>query len=99
MWPTASGIETRPGRRHNIVAVVTAAVFVLPVCSSGDPTMPDLSGMSKDEATFILLKEGVEDWTVEWHEGANPLVVVDQEPEPGDPVTEETEALVVLSGE
>ena len=61
--------------------------------------MPDLSGMSKDGATFILLKEGVEDWTVEWHEGTKPTIVIDQEPEAGDSVSDNSEVLIVLSGE
>ena len=86
-------------RGHTIVAVVAAAVFTLSGCSSGDPTMPDLLGMREDEATAVLEEEGIEDVTVEWHEGTKPMVVVDQEPEAGDSVSDNSEVRIVLSGE
>ena len=85
--------------RRIIVAVTAAAVLTLPGCASGDPTMPDLLGMREDEATAVLEEEGIEDWTVEWHEGAKPMVVVDQEPEAGDSVSSNSEIRIVLSGE
>ena len=61
--------------------------------------MPDLSGIREDEATAALEEEGIEDWTVEWHEGTKPMVVVDQEPDEGDSVSENSEVQIVLSGQ
>ena len=90
----ADGVKPTP-----FLAVVAVAVFTLTGCSSGDPTMPDLSGMREGEAEAVLEEEGIEDWTVEWHEGTKPAVVVDQEPEAGDSVSDNSEVRIVLSGE
>ena len=92
-------MRTSVKRRQTLATVAAAAVLTLPGCSSRERTMPDLSGMREDEATAVLEEEGIEDWTVEWHEGANPMVVVDQEPEAGEPVIDDSEVRIVLSGE
>ncbi|HYN35359.1 MAG TPA: PASTA domain-containing protein [Actinomycetota bacterium] len=60
--------------------------------------MPDLTGMRNDESTEAMDEAGIEDYTVEWREGSDPLVVIDQTPEAGEPVTSETEVSVTLSG-
>ena len=73
------------------------AVFVL-ACSSESTTMPDLSGMREEEASAVLRDNGIEDWTVEWAEGENPMVVVDQEPDAGQPVEPDTDVVISLSG-
>lgn len=93
------GHATRFRHRLTLGALVAALVFILLACSPGDPTMPDLSGLHKDEATEALQSEGIEDWTVEWHEGTKPMVVVNQEPEAGAPVTDDSEVRITLSGE
>lgn len=72
-------------------------IAFVPACSD-DKTMPDLSGMRKDEAAAALRANGIRDWTEKWSEGSNPLVVVDQEPDAGEPVDLDTEVLISLSG-
>ena len=79
------------------VLIGMLAVFVL-ACSSESTTMPDLSGMREEEASAVLRANGIEDWTVEWAEGENPMVVVDQEPDAGQPVEPDTEVVISLSG-
>ena len=60
--------------------------------------MPDLHGLDKDESSETMEESGIDDYTVEWHEGENPLVVVDQVPDAGETIDDETEVRIVLSG-
>ena len=88
------------GFRRLTVAVIVGVLAVLSIaCTDDGVTMPDLSGMRKDEATATLRENGIEDWSENWSEGPNPLVVVDQEPNPGEPVGSDTEVEISLSGE
>ena len=96
---TAGTVVSPPKSRLTLGAVVVALSLFLSSCSSGDVTMPDLSGMSKDAATRTLEDAGIKDWTEEWQEGTKPLVVIDQVPEAGETVSDDTEVRVVLSGE
>ena len=79
------------------LALAGALTLSLSACSD-ETTMPDLSGMRKDEAAATLREHGIDDWTEKWSEGPNPLVVVDQVPDPGETVDEDTEVEISLSG-
>ena len=91
-------MERRPKRLRSGIVVGALAMSFLFACSS-ESTMPDLSGMREREASAALRESGIEDWTVKWAEGPNPLVVIDQEPDAGRPVGPETDVLISLSGE
>lgn len=73
-------------------------LLVTPVACSNDLVMPDLTGMSNDESAEAMEDAGIEDYTVHFVEGPNPLEVIDQDPDPGEPINSESEVLVNLSG-
>ncbi len=85
-------------RRLHLKIVISVLAISSFACSSEEATMPELFGMREDEASEALTENGIDDWTVEWHEGENPSVVVNQKPKPGLPVEQETEVLIILSG-
>ena len=73
------------------------AVLSLGACSERE-VMPDLTGMTKDEYGEALNDAGIVKWSEIWREGDNPLKVISQTPQAGEPVTAATEVRITVSG-
>ena len=85
--------------KHWLVGLVLSLVLLAPVaCSKDETVMPDLSGMREIEATEALKNAGIDDWTVGFSQGPNPMVVTDTNPEAGEAVEPDTEVKITLDG-
>jgi PASTA domain len=91
-------IAVNNGRRRLGACLVTLMLLSSVACSKGESVMPDVHGMREDAASDALGDAGIEDWTVRFIEGSKPMVVKDQDPEPGEIVDSETEILITLDG-
>lgn len=93
--PVSRSYTLRMGWRGVVLLLL---VLVSAVACSNDLVMPDLEGMRNHESEEAMDEAGISDYTIEWREGSDPLVVIDQTPGAGEPVMSETEVSVTLSG-
>ena len=84
-------------RLRFLTVLLFLSVIVVSACSDSD-VMPDILGMNKDDSAEAMSDAGIDDWTVEWREGDEPLKVIYQSPDPGTPIEYEMEIKITLSG-